>query len=442
MVNRQGRVWRPLDSSVSIVPETMSVEEVCHALERTVDDRFPDEVWIRGAISGLNRSGGGHVYFDLIEPGELGNRPEAVLPVALFAKHKFRVNAILKKSGRIRMEDGIEIRVRGRLAYYRPQSRMQLLMTLIDPSFTLGQLEMARTQLLAALHAEGIIDANRRLPSPALPLRIVLITSAASAAEADFLHELHATGLPFEITTIDSRVQGVEAVPMLVKALRVAGAALPDVIAVVRGGGARTDLMAFDHEDVARAIALSPVPVFVGIGHEIDLCVADHVAHLTTKTPTACAAAIVDLARSFIDRVDRAEDRLVRVALDRLGAEERRLLAASNRIGRLAGTTVERQRAKLDLFEHRTAEASRRTLERQADLLERWTIRATTLDPALMLARGWSITRRADGQLVRSPADAPAGTVLVTALATGTLTSTTIATPTTLSLNTPDVTTS
>ncbi|MEZ5377029.1 MAG: exodeoxyribonuclease VII large subunit [Acidimicrobiales bacterium] len=408
------------------MPETMSVEEVCHALERTIDDRFPDEVWIRGAISGLNRSSNGHVYFDLIEPGELGRRPEAVLPVALFAKHKFRVNAILKKSGRIRMEDGIEIRVRGRLTFYPPQSRMQLLMTLIDPSFTLGQLEVARTQLLATLHAEGIIEANRRLAAPALPLRVAVITSAASAAEADFLHELRASGLPFHVQVIDSRVQGPEAVPMIVASLAEAVDHAPDVIAIVRGGGSRTDLMAFDHEEVARAIALSPIPVFVGIGHEIDLSVADHVAHLTTKTPTACAAAIVERVRAFVERVDDAEHRLIRVAIQQLDREERRLLAAGNRIGRLAGGNLERERSRLALLEHRVSQSTRRVIERNGDLLERQTLRTNALDPAVTLARGWSITRRADGHLVRSPADAPPGTTLVTSLADGTLTSTTI----------------
>ncbi len=401
----------------------MSVQEVCRALERTIEDQFPDEVWIRGAISGLNRSNGGHVYFDLIEPGELGSRPEAVLPIALFAKHKFRVNAILKKSGKIRMEDGIEIRIRGRLAYYSPQSRMQLLMTLIDPSFTLGQLEIARTQLLGTLGAEGIIDANRRLAPPALPLHVALITSLGSAAAADFLHELEASGLPFQVTPIDSRVQGADAVPMIVKAFEQAVAARPDVIAVVRGGGARTDLMAFDHEQVARAIATSPIPVFVGIGHEIDLSVADHVAHLTTKTPTACAAAIIERVRIFIERVDDAERRMTRVVALQLDSEERRLLAAGNRIGLLAGSAVERQRSRLDLFEHRTLDASRRCIERQVDLLERCSLRATALDPALTLARGWSITRRADGRLLRSSSEAPSGTVITTTLADGDLTS-------------------
>lgn len=400
------------------------MQEVCHALEKTVADRFPDEVWVKGAISGLNRSSGGHVYFDLIEPSELGSRPEAVLPVALFAKHKFRVNAILNKSGKIRMDDGIEIRVRGRLAYYGPQTRMQLLMALIDPSFTLGQLEIARTQLLAALGAEGILEANRKLQSPVVPLRVVVITSAASAAHADFTHELSSSELPFHLITIDTRVQGPEAVPMLVKAIAAAHAERPDVIAVVRGGGSRTDLMAFDHEDVARAIASASIPIFVGIGHEIDLSVADHVAHLTTKTPTACAAAIVERVRAFVTRVDDAELRLARVTEMQLAQEERRLVTAGNRIGLLAGGTVERQRSRLDLFDHRTVDASDRFLERQADQLERLALRTTALDPAITLARGWSITRTAEGTLVRSPADAPPGTALTTTLADGTISST------------------
>lgn len=404
----------------------MSVQEVCTALERTIEDRFPEEVWIRGAISGLNRSSGGHVYFDLVEPGELGRRPEAVLPVALFAKHKFRVNAILKKSGgRMRMEDGIEIRVRGRLAFYGPQSRVQLLMSLIDPAFTLGQLDVARAQLLSALAAEGVLDANRRLPTPAIPLRLVLITSTASAAEADFLHELETSGLPFQVTIVDSRVQGSEAVAMLAEAIERSASLEPDLIAVVRGGGARTDLVAFDHELVARAIVRSPVPVFVGIGHEIDLSVADQVAHLSTKTPTACAAAIVGLARSFVDRVDEAERRLDRVTGLQLDRSEQLLSAAANRIGLSAGRAVERQRSRLDLLGHRSEEAAARSLERQTDQLARHELRAAALDPARTLSRGWSITRTTAGTLIRTPEDAPPGTSLITTLAKGSLMSTT-----------------
>ncbi len=403
-------------------PATWSVREVCDTIEQVFADRFTDEIWVQGAISGLNRSGE-HVYFDLVEPGELGNRPDAMLPVALFASSKFRVNAILKRAGSVRMVDGIEIRIRGRLTYYGRQSRVQLVMSLIDPAFTLGRLEIARTRLLAALAAEGVLDANRRLARPLLPLRLVLITSVSSAAEADFVNELQLSGLPFDLTVIDSRVQGDEAVGMLVSAVAEAIDHRPDLIAIVRGGGARTDLMAFDHEDLARAIVASPVPVFVGIGHEIDQSVADIVAHHSVKTPTACAAAIVELVRDFARRVDHAEDRLDAVVHTTLDRADRRLDEAASRIGRLASAGVEREWTRLALLAHRRTESIDRRFERLEAQLDRNALRTSALDPARTLARGWSITRRGDGSLVREPSDAPDGTLLVTTLATGTITS-------------------
>ncbi len=412
----------PTEPSGRERPGTWTVREVCDSIERVFADRFADEIWVQGAISGLNRSGE-HVYFDLVEPGELGNRPDATLPVALFASSKFRVNAILKRAGSMRMVDGIEIRVRGRLAYYGRQSRVQLVMSLIDPAFTIGKLEIARTRLLSALAAEGVLEANRRLPRPLLPLRVVLITSVSSAAEADFVNELDLSGFPFDLTIIHSRVQGDDAVDMLVSAVAEAADHDPDLIAIVRGGGARTDLMAFDHEDVARAIIGSRIPVFVGIGHEIDQSVADIVAHRSVKTPTACATAIVDLVRTFIGRIDHAEERLDAVTHTALDRSDRRLDEAAARIGQLASTGVERERSRLALLAHRRTEAIGRRFERLEARLDRNALRAAALDPAVILARGWSITRRADGALVREPSDAPDGTLLVTTLAKGTITS-------------------
>ncbi len=399
------------------------MREVCQTLQRVIDERFDEEIWVRGAISGLNRSSGGHVYFDLVEPGELGRRPEASLPVALFANAKFRVNAILKKSNAMRMEDGVEIRIRGRITFYGPQSRIQLVMSLIDPAFTVGQLEMARARLLAELAAEGLLDANRRLPRPLLPLRIALITSAASAAEADFVNELRLSGHPFDITLLDCRVQGNEAVAMIAAALETAAELDVDVIAIVRGGGARTDLVAFDHADVARAIATSPVPVYVGIGHETDQSVADHVAHASLKTPTACAGALVELVRDFRGRLDESERRITSVANAAITIAQHRIDAASARVGLVAGAGVERRVAHLATMVDRRDRALERGWERLDERLARCSLRTEALDPARSLARGWSITRTADGRLVRSSDDAPDGTVLVTTVAEGTVTS-------------------
>ena len=191
--------------------DSVSVGELCAAIDFAIATCFPDDIWVTGAVSGIRRTKPGHVYFDFVDPSDLGQAPHAVLSVALFANVKHQINAILKKSGTTRIDDGVELRIKARVEYYARQGRVQLIMTSIDPSYTLGQLEEARTKLLAQLASAGLLGANASVPLPALPLRVALITSQGSAAEADFLHELEQSQLPFEITKLDVRVQGIDA---------------------------------------------------------------------------------------------------------------------------------------------------------------------------------------------------------------------------------------
>ena len=149
------------------------------------------------------------------------------------------------------------------------------------------------TSCCRALVAEGLLDRNRRVPLPLAPLRVGVVTSRDGAAWHDFRAELHRSGLAFKLRVADVRVQGDGAERRHRGRHHRAGPGehLPplDVIVVIRGGGARTDLATFDTEVIARAIARSPVPVLTGLGHEIDRSVADEVAHTALKTPTACA---------------------------------------------------------------------------------------------------------------------------------------------------------
>lgn len=403
--------------------DAVTVRQLCAVVEQAVNTLFPDEIWVRGAISGLKRSANGHVYFDLVDPDEAS--PSAVLPIALFANNKHRVNAILKRSGGgVKMTDGIEIQIRGQLTYYPRQSRMQLIMSLIDPAFTLGQITAQRDRVLAALRADGLIEANRRLPRPILPLNICLITSTGSAAEADFLHEIESSPYPFDITTIDTRVQGDEAVQSIVAALAEAQTHDVDAIALVRGGGARTDLIAFDDELVARAIATSTLPVIVGVGHEIDRSVADDVAHEAAKTPTACARFFIDQADHFVARVDHAANGIARASDRTLSQATATLVDARSRLARSAGRTIEKETLRLELAHDGIGRSAERVLERLESQLDAWSTRLTDLDPATTMARGWSITRGADGRAVRSAADVVPGDTLHTTLADGELRST------------------
>lgn len=410
-------------ASVPTVQNSVTVRQLCEVVDQTINALFPDEVWVRGAISGLKRSANGHVYFDLIDPDD--TQSSAVLPIALFANNKHRVNAILKKSGGgVKMTDGIEIQIRGRLTYYPRQSRLQLIMSLIDPAFTLGQLSANRDRVLAVLRSEGLLTANRSLSRPVLPLRIGLVTSIGSAAEADFLHELETSVHPFEVTTVDARVQGEEAVASIINALAKVQELGVDAIALVRGGGARTDLIAFDDEAVARAIASAVLPVIVGIGHEIDRSIADEVAHQAAKTPTACARFFIDCADNFRSRVETAASGVARATGRNLAAADTDLARARSDLGRVAIRTVEREALRIALANDGIGRASTRLLEQAGSHLDTKELRVVDLDPATTMARGWSITRGPDGRTVRSTSELTTGDLLTTTLADGSVRST------------------
>ena len=426
--------------------ETHTVGELCDVVAAAVDDAFDREVWVRGAISSLTRSQNGHVYFDLIDPAEVGSSTEHLVPVVLFASSRARVNAILRRSGNVRMSDGVEIRIRGQVAYYPPQGRVQLVMSLIDPAFTLGQLAVARQALLDELAAEGLLGANKQRSMTLAPLRVALVTSEGSAAHADFVHELDASRYRFEVHLHDARVQGIDAVPSLVDGIERAGRSDADVVVVVRGGGARTDLAAFDHERVVRAIARCERAVVVGVGHEVDRSVADEVAHTSAKTPTAAAAVLVEAVTRFDGDVERAAARLAVLTADRLDRAGTRLatsggrleLAANaatdrhgaalhtiaRRIQRSAGLALDRAVVDVDRAEASIRHRTERAIERADAALDRAEVALRALDPARALARGWSITHTADGDLVRGPADAPPGATIVTTTAAGTIEST------------------
>lgn len=426
---------------------TFTVSELTSGLAQLFQQAFPQEVWVQGEIRSLNRSRVGHVYFDLVDEGALGAGAGPVLPIVLFDSTRQEVNTMIRRSGGgIKMSDGVKVRVRGRIDYYPAQSRVQLRMSMIDPVYTLGRLTADRQALLDALAAENLLDRNAGLPLDAAPLRVALITSHGSAAFRDFVDELSRSGLAWEVRSIDTRVQGLHAPQLIAAALRLAGDLPIDVIALVRGGGARTDLAVFDHELVARAIAAMPVPVLTGIGHETDRSVADEVAHSAFKTPTACAIGLISRAQHTIEDTERTWAALLdrsRQTIDRQRSTIRELAAAVSRqtqgAVRIADHRLTGHAQHLGLLaEHRLREAGEgldrhgeqlgrdatAALRQAGQELERAETTLRHLDPARALARGWSITRTAQGHIVRDPAAIAVGTELHTTVSGGLIVST------------------
>jgi exodeoxyribonuclease VII large subunit len=415
---------------------TLTVRELAEAINQSLRRGFFEGVWVRGEVQGLSERNG-HLYFTLADDGEDGR---ATVSVSLFANVRVKLRPLLQRH-RLRLADGMRVRIHGFPDFFPPTGRLTLKMSGIDPRYTLGELALQREDLVRRLVAEDLYDAQSRLTLPALPLTVGLVTSVASAAWHDVVDELERSRFGFHVLACDARVQGEWAAEMVAAAITTLADVQPDVIVVVRGGGARSDLAAFDTERVARAIGGCPVPVLTGLGHEIDRSIADEVAHLALKTPTACAGVLVARVQAFKERAEGAWSAIVEQAGATLGA-------ASEALVHRAARASERTRSGLALAEHRLDQraerlpfaAGRVLAVRQATVarvagrvgadsrhhlraggltLDGLEARVRALDPVHTLARGWSITRTADGRVVRSVAEVGPGDTITTTLADG-----------------------
>jgi exodeoxyribonuclease VII large subunit len=436
---------------------TYSVGELADAINGSLRRDFGEGIWVRGEIQGYNDKNG-HAYFKLVESG--GER-KAVLDVSFFANVRMRLRPVLQKH-RLFLADGMKVRVNGVLDLYAATGRLSLKMSGIDPRYTLGEMALERDEVIRRLVTSGLYDANRRRLVPAMPLRIGLVTSVNSAAWHDFMHQLKASGHGFGVRVIDVRVQGDFAEEMVTSAIRTLGRRSDvDVVVVIRGGGSRTELAMFDSESIAIAIAESGVPVFTGLGHEIDRSIADEVAHTAFKTPTACAAALIDMVNGFASRAESVWAEIAACSTRRIDASDSGLLEKARRIQQRTLGAVDRAEQRLADRSHRLVLSSGRALGHgtvvldrsigrlarrplqlaleQSRTIDQIEARVRLLDPVHTLARGWSLTRTADGRIVRDQSDVAIGDAIITTLANGTVTSTVHAT--TVHATTEDATT-
>ena len=272
------------------------------------------------------------------------------------------------------------------------------------------------------------------------------MSSVNTAAWHDFHDELVRSRFGFHLRVCDVRVQGPTAARGISRAIAALAARSDlDAIVVIRGGGARNELATFDAEPIARAIAASRVPVFTGLGHEVDRSVADEVAHTAFKTPTACAAALVDAVRAYLEASERSWSAISALSHRQLGSATEQVTGRAHRIARRTHDAVERaeerlatrvdtirtrapralvaRRSRVDDIAARIVRRPHQLLAAEDRHLASLQARLGLLDPANLLARGWSITRTDDGRVVRSVSGAPPGAIIHTELVDGTMTS-------------------
>lgn len=335
---------------------TYSVSELADILRGLLEDSLPS-VWVSGEISNFSRPASGHWYFTLKDE-------RAQLRCAMFKNTNYYV--------RPQPKDGDAVLVRAKVGIYPARGELQMIVEHLEAAGT-GALLRAFEQLKARLSAEGLFDAALKRPLPKLPRRIGLITSGTGAALQDIINALRRRWPLAEVMLFSVPVQGKEAPPAIIRALRELPLRAPvDVILLARGGGSLEDLWAFNDEGVARAIRACTVPVVSGVGHEIDFTIADFAADLRAATPTAAAElATPDIAERYA-RVDTLDIALIGLVNRRLLQLRERLAQMSGRLQSLhPGRRLQERAQRLDELDERLRHAMKARLAAGADRLRR-----------------------------------------------------------------------
>ena len=406
----------------------LTVAQLTAQLREVVEERFP-AVWVEGEISNFKVYGSGHAYFTLKDA-------EAQIRAVLFRN----------RARRIRFEpgDGLHVMAFGSIEVYAQRGEYQLVIELLEPR-GLGALQLAFEQLKQRLGAEGLFDPARKRRLPRFPRRIGIVTSPSGAAIRDMLRVIGRRFAGLSIVLAPARVQGEGAAEEIAQGVRDLNALDDiDVIIVGRGGGSLEDLWAFNEEVVARAIAASKVPVVSAVGHEVDFTIADFVADLRAPTPSAAAELVVREKQAVLDTLGDLRRRLERAATRPLSDLERRVDDTRARLGRAMTAQLKRAAYRFELAtaglkaaspyarvatgRHRLERAGARlhggiarALDHSRHRLRNAAGRLDSLSPLAVLGRGYSLTRKPTGEIVRSVRQVATGEPIDVLLAEGTL---------------------
>lgn len=387
----------------------LTVTELSRRLKDLVEGNFPAAAVV-GEISNLKRAPSGHVYLTLKDD-------TAQIRAVLWRRTAERI--------RFNLHDGLEVVAIGPVEVYPPRGQYQLVIEELIPQ-GMGPLELAFRQLQQKLAAEGLFASERKRPLPRFPRRIAIVTSPAGAAVRDLLKVIRRRWRVADLVIMPVAVQGDGAAREIAAALaQVHCIPRVDVVVTGRGGGSLEDLWAFNEEVVARAIAACRVPVVCGVGHEVDVTIADLVADVRAATPSQAGELVVPLVSEVRGELRRLSECLRSALRERAVRARLRVDAlASRTIFTRPFTALARQAERLDELTVRLRRAMQRRLSDERKLADSLSRSLDALSPLKVLGRGYSITRGAEtGAIVRSAAEVTQGEQVETILASGRLVS-------------------
>ena len=411
----------------------MTLLELNQLVSETLEGAFPDTYWVQGELSEGRVGYGGHFYGELVERRVERSKGRSQ-GAELVAKARVNcwqnifacVSAKFARATGESLRPGMKVLVEVSVSFHELYG-FSLTIQDIDPAYTMGDMARRRQEILQQLEHDGLLHANGELPMPLLPKRVAVVSSASAAGYGDFCNQLEHNeyGFSFDVKLYPAVMQGARVETSVIEALdQIANEAhLFDVVVIIRGGGATSDLSDFDSYPLAACIAQMPLPVITGIGHERDETVLDHVAHTHLKTPTAVAAFLIQRMVEAQENLETLALRLVDSVRHRLTDEQQRLMHLSTVLPLVFRSLSERQDHRLDLLLQRLAIAGRSRCQSEQHRLDLFEQRLRGLDPDLLLRRGYSMTLM-DGHLVTNLDTLSEGQELVTRTYQGEITST------------------
>ena len=386
------------ENGSNMTAPVLTVSELTHRIKDLVEASF-SYAWVMGEISNCVRAASGHVYFTLKDEN-------AQLRAVMWRSAAMRV--------RFDLHDGLQVVAAGPLEVYAARGSYQIVVEQLIPQ-GIGALELAFRQLQEKLAAEGLFDPARKRQLPRFPRRIALVTSPSGAAVRDMLQVMTRRWPAANIVIVPVAVQGEGAAPKIAAGI-LAAAAIPNVDVVItgRGGGSLEDLWAFNEEAVARAIAACPVPVVCGVGHEIDVTIADLVADRRALTPSEAAEIVVPNCEEIAAVLLRLRRCLCAALCERAGRARMKLEAvASRRVFTRPMQAIQDMAVRVDELDAVLKRTAARRFRELRDRADRAAGALDALSPLKVLRRGYSITLDRGGTVVRDAASLAPGEEIV-----------------------------
>ena len=401
--------------------ESLSLYELGRLIRLALNQGLPDAYWVQAELSEVREAYNGHCYIELVQKAERGNALLAKARGTIWANIYKMLRPYFENATGQRFAAGIKVLLQVSVEYHE-QYGLSLTVHDIDPTYTLGDMARRRREILMQLEEEGVLTLNKELSMPLLPQRIAVVSAAGAAGYGDFCDQLMSNpyGFVFYPKLFAAVMQGDRVEATVIAALdRIAAERDEwDVVVIIRGGGATSDLSGFDTYPLAANCAQFPLPIITGIGHERDDTVLDLVAHTRVKTPTAAAEYLIDTLSDAAAALDTLVASLTANLTECIHREEARLQQIATRLPSLLALVHTRQLHRIEQIESRLKVAGAHSLVEQQHRLQLIEKIIEGASPAHILQRGYSITR-CDGRVVLNAASLPVGAVLTTEFADG-----------------------